>query len=149
MWGWISLHSVGELAHIEGRFTAAKYIEMLEECYLPSLRDSPYSFSGQIVFIHDKCPIHTARIVQQWFMEQPNLELLDWPSKGCDMNPIENVWANRVNCWDAAHERTSEQHTQAQWEMFRVNLRLVNSIVSNMSERLQAVIEKGGGWSGY
>ena len=143
---------MGELTHIEGRFTAAKYIEIIEECFLPSLRDSPYPFNCQIVFVHDKCPIHTARIVQRWFMEHPNLELLNWPSKGCDMNPIENIWANMVNCWEPAQERTSEQlvqHTQAQWEMFRANPRLINNIVSNMSERLHTVIENEGGWSGY
>ena len=152
MWGWVCLYGAGELNHIEGRFTAAKYLEILEECFLPSLRDSPYSFEDRLIFVHDNCPIHRAGIINRWFEDHPTLELLNWPSKGCDMNPIENVWANMVNSWEPQQERTRENlvnHTKLQWEMFRNNPELVYNIVSNMSERLQAVIDKEGGWSGY
>ena len=119
---------------------------------LPSIRERDYPFTGSLIFVHDRCPIHTARIVRQWFAEHPNLELLDWPSKGCDMNPIENIWANMVNLWEPARERTAEQlmgHTREQWELFRGNPRLVYNHVENMDKRLRAVIDQDGGWSGY
>ena len=59
--------------------------------------------------MQDNSPIHTARIVQRWFQEQQHVELLDWPSKACDLNPIENIWANIVNVWKPALERTSPE----------------------------------------
>ena len=34
------------------------------------------------------------------------MEVTDWPSKGYDMNPIENVWAMMVRTWDIGDERT-------------------------------------------
>lgn len=152
MWSWVCLHGAGILTHIEGRFTAAKYIDILEHSFLPSLQETNFPFTGPIIFVHDRCPIHAARVVQQWFADHPYLEVLDWPSKGCDLNPIEGVWANMVNSWEPERERTTQQlveHTQQQWQSFQGNPQLVYTYCCNMRKRLQAVIEKDGGWTGY
>ena len=85
-------HGMGDVFQTEGLFTADKYVTLLEEDFLPSLRNKDYIFSpGPIVFVQDKCPIRIARSVQQWFQRQGNIELLDWPSKGADINIIEHV----------------------------------------------------------
>ena len=89
VWGWMTMHGVGDVYKIEGRFTAQKYLELLENFFLPSLRDRDFQFPpGPIIFVHDRCPVHMARVVQDWFARQENLEVLDWPSKGCDCNPL-------------------------------------------------------------
>ena len=65
---------------------------------------------------------------------------------------VENIWANLVNTWEPAQERRAEQiaqHANEQWELFWANPPLVRRHVANMSERLQAVIDNNGGWSGY
>ena len=67
--------------------------------------------------MHDRCPIHTARVVQEWFEAQNNIQLLEWPSKGADINVIEHIWAQMVNTWKMEHERTSYElmdHVKAQ-----------------------------------
>lgn len=142
------------MTRIEGRFTAAKYLDILQIFFLPSLQEKNYPFPpGPIIFVQDRCPIHTARAVREWFGTRDNLELLDWLSKGCDCNPIENVWANIVNMWEPENERTPEQlmaHTQAQWDLYRRNnAHQIRTIVSSMPDRIQAVIEKEGGWTHY
>ena len=97
VWGWISVHGMGDITNIDGRFTAEKYVEILEEVFLPSLRERNYPFpDGRIILVQDRCPVHMARIVQRWFATHPEIEVMDWPSKGCDMNVIENIWANMV-----------------------------------------------------
>ena len=127
-WGWIHLHGVGELADIEGTFTADKYIEILEEVMLPSVRAYAFPYPERVILMHDRCPIHTARAVTRWLNEQRNLEILDWPSKACDMNPIENVWAKMVNVWEPAEERTRrllQGHTFREWEVLRRTPQLI------------------------
>lgn len=89
MWGWIFLHGVGELAEIDGRFNSEKYIELLEEVFLPSVRSYALPFPETIIVMQDNCPIHTSRVVTRWFQDQNHLEVLPWPSKACDLNPIE------------------------------------------------------------
>lgn len=102
--------------------------------------------------MQDNCSIHTARIVRTWFEEQADIELLHWPSKSCDLNPIENVWGNIVNTWEEGQERTRErllQHTMAEWEMFRRNQQSIYNHVASMQSRLQNVIANNGGWTKY
>lgn len=153
VWGWVSKHGVGDVFKIEGRFTAAKYIEVLQECFLPSLRERDYPFlAGPILFIQDRCPVHTANVVRQWFDRQDNLQLLDWPSKGADMNVIEHVWAHMVNTWEMGEERTSNElmaHVTASWEYYRRRPELMPDLVGSMPDRLHDVIETGGGWTKF
>lgn len=152
-WGWISYHGMGDICRIEGRFTANKYIEILTDFFLPSLNQRNHPFPpGPIIFVHDRCSIHQARVVQEWFLQHPELQLLPWPTKGADCNPIENVWASMVNTWTPNEERTKQalmDHTHEVWEDFRARPDLVRAHTGNMRSRLEAVIEKEGGWTGY
>lgn len=153
VWGYMTVHGLGDIFEINGRFTANKYVNLLEECFLPSLRERNFPFPpGPVVFIHDRCPIHTARLVQQWLANQQNLHVLDWPSKGCDMNPIENLWGSLVNTWEPERERTVAQlmeHTRTQWELLRGDQDLARNLVASMPNRLQEVIVKEGGWTRF
>jgi len=37
--------------------------------------------------------IHDSRVVQEWLWLQAEVELIDWPTRSPDMNPIENMWS--------------------------------------------------------
>ena len=54
VWGWIFLHGIGELAQISGRFTAEKYLEILEEVMLPSVRSFALPYPERIIFMQVK-----------------------------------------------------------------------------------------------
>lgn len=152
LWGWIHLYGIGELAEIEGRFTADQYLEILEEVMLPTVHASALPYPEHILYIHDNCSIHTANCVRRWFADQQDLELLPWPSKGCDINPIENIWACIVNAWDQQEERTSEEvrrHAETEWEILRGKPNIVYNHVASVSERLRSVIENNGTWTKY
>lgn len=62
-----------------------------------------------MILLQENCPVHTARIIKRWFEDQRHVDLIEWPSKGCNLNPIENIWANIVNSWTPQHERMSNQ----------------------------------------
>lgn len=51
IWGWVHLFGIGELADIDGRFTAEKYIEILEEVMLPTVRAMALP-EEQMIFMH-------------------------------------------------------------------------------------------------
>lgn len=89
----------------------------------------------------------------RWFNEQRHqIDLLDWPSKGCDLNPIESVWGYLVNSWEPEEERTRQQllqHTLREWDILRGKPHIIEKLVMSMPSRLEEVIEKGGGWTHY
>ena len=136
---------MGELCEIEGRFAADKYLQILEEVMLPSVRSYALPFPEKIIYMHDNSPIHKARIITSWFNDNNrHIDIIDWPSKGCDLNPIENVWGLMVNQWEPAAERSRKKlmnHAEKVWEDLRYKPKYIYNIIASMPRRLQSVIE--------
>lgn len=85
-----------ELLQIPSRhFSSKDYLRVLENELLESVR-AIYDNNANIVLIQNNSPIHTAHVVNNWFMEQPFIQVLKWSSKFPDVNPIENLWAIMV-----------------------------------------------------
>lgn len=147
------MDGVGDQIRIEGRFTAAKYLQILDEFLLPSLRRHFPDRERPLIYVQDRSPIHMARAVREWFVNHRHeLTTLEWPPKGCDCNPIENVWGYLVNGWDKERERNPHQlmaHIDREWERLRTKPHIIYNMVASMPERLQEVITRNGGWTHY
>jgi transposase len=48
---------------------------------------------GVINFQQDLIPALKSQLLQGWLADRNEVELLDWPPCGADLNTIENVWA--------------------------------------------------------
>ena len=99
---------------------------MLDDELMPMI--DRYYGGGPVKFIQDQSPIHKSRIVKQWFEEQPAIEVLPWPPKGADLNPIENVWGEMMtDLNDTAQARTEAPPdelfniTNTTWEEYSMN----------------------------
>ena len=90
-WGCISKEGVGPLCVIEGTMDAKKYVEVLRDSLFPEVhileeREIP------VRVVQDNAPCHTANLVKE-FLDDYDIEFVDWPPYSPDLNPIENLWA--------------------------------------------------------
>jgi len=108
MWGWISGTTIGELVEIPTRMNSVKYIRILEDVFLPSVR-AIYSAEEMPVIrlVQDNSAVHTSHETQAWFRNHPEIQLVHWPARSPDLNLIENVWAQMVRQWEPRRERTT------------------------------------------
>lgn len=152
-WGWMSAAGPGELTRVETKMNAEEYVRILEDVLLPSVRVI-YPEPERIVLVQDNAAVHTCRRVRAWFDTHPEVELLRWPAKSPDLNPIENLWAIMSNTWDTQGvpvPRTRgnlDQHVSNIWEGFR-GIPVCSNLVASMPRRLQRTIDSNGYWNSY
>lgn len=150
VWGWFSSEGAGAIQRIEGRFTSEKYIQILEDVLLPTAW-ARFGL-GPIRFVQDRSPIHTSHAVTDWFADHPEFELIPWPSKGADLNPIENVWSEMVRDMNSQHVRNSDElwdDVLNIWNNLVPRRSYFRTLVNSMPSRLQMVIDLGGEWTKY
>lgn len=152
-WGWISAAGPGEIARIDTKMNAEQYIRVLEDVLIPSVR-AIYPAPAPIVLVQDNSAVHTARLVTAWLEDHPEIEVLRWPSKSPDLNPIENVWGIMCQMWEQQGvpiSRTREalhHHVIRIWEGLR-STEICPNIVGSMPRRLQEVVARNGYWTHY
>uniref|UniRef100_A0A3B3YE53 Tc1-like transposase DDE domain-containing protein n=1 Tax=Poecilia mexicana TaxID=48701 RepID=A0A3B3YE53_9TELE len=89
IWGAFSFNGTMELQVVQGRQTAAGYVEMLQRASL--MTEGPRLCGNDWVFQQDNAAVHNARLTKEFFQEN-NITLLDHPACSPDLYPIENIW---------------------------------------------------------
>lgn len=146
VWGGIGRNGKTDLITVRGTLTADRYCaQIVQPVIVPYTRQRP----GLIVQ-QDNARPHTARLTMNMFNAN-NIQLLDWPARSPDLNPIEHMWdilgrrvQERVN---VRNVRDLEQALHAEW--LNIPMRDVHRLVSSMRRRCTAVMTANGGHTPY
>lgn len=152
VWAWFSSDGAGIIHRINGRLTAEKYIRILEDHLLPSAW-ARFGTDELIPFVQDLSPIHKSYIVQDWFADEGvSFQLLPWPPKGADLNPIEHVWSEMVREMDSHHAINAHElwnSVSETWNHLSFRPSYWRTLAGSMVSRLQMVRAVEGDWTKY
>ena len=110
-----------------------------------------HTFRDNFVFVHDNAPPHVSNITRA-FMVAEGLEVMHWPAKSPDMNPIEHVWDQMsVILRDSDNPPTNLAELRAAvlqaWD--RLTIQRVANLIESMPRRVRALQAAAGGYTRY
>ena len=149
VWGGITWEGRTELVEVIGRMTADMYIEnVLLDHVLPFVGHIGYD---KFVLMHDNARCHAARVVNS-YLDEVQIEKLDWPPHSPDLNPIEHLWdtlKRHIRERNPVPMTLGELRIAAQEEWNAVSQEAIQTLIQSMPRRIQAVIKARGGNTFY
>ena len=135
-----------------------EYQEVLSHSLLPFLRRF---HRLHLKFQQDNAGVHRSKHkrrndpgfipMMQWFADH-RIELLDWPSRSPDLNPIENLWGIMVRqvYADNRQYRNVEELKRAILDAWNsISTELLKKLSNSMQNRIFQVIQRNGGVTDY
>lgn len=148
VWGAFSALGTLRIAFTSPRMDSAEYIDVLQTNLVPYLRRFRRL---KLVYQQDNAPIHRSNVTMQWF-RQRRVELLEWPARSPDCNPMENVWAilvRRVYANNRQYGTVDELKAAIRqvWDELEPNI--LNNLILSMKKRMIALLKCNGGVINY
>ena len=143
VWGAFSFNGTTDIAFLEGKQTSIDYVEVLNSHLLPIAE----TLGGpNYVYQQDNAPIHTSKLTKKWFADN-NVNVMVWPARSPDLNPVENLWGILVRSVYASGRQFSnvlELRKEIERSWFDIKPDCLQSLVQSMPGRIFAVINKNG-----
>lgn len=143
VWAAIGWFGKSEIAFLEGKQDSIKYQATLENYLLPS---GARIGGPNWKFQQDNAPIHVSESTMQW-LDDHNVEVISWPARSPDLNPVENVWAKlsqMVYANGRQFNSINELKVAITENWANVGLNFRRNLVSSMKNRVNEVIRVGG-----
>ena len=152
---WAAISGLGKLKlkFISKRMDGREYQQVLTESLVPFIRRFQRL---QLEFQQDNAGVHrstrrrprdpTFVPMMTWFQQQ-GINVLPWPSRSPDLNPIENVWGilvRDVYADNRQYQTVEELKTAIIRAWNRLPQETVNRLVESMRDRIFEVIQRSG-----
>ena len=124
--------------------THTQYQDILQKTLLPAAQELFQDEKEGWELQQDKASCHTAK--SKGWLEQHGVEVEGWPSKGDDINPIENLWAildDRLESKKFTTEEGMKKTIRQLWD--EVDLSLLRNLIHSIPDRLRRIRKAEGG----
>lgn len=128
-----------------GNLTGVHYRNRILWNFIPAFENA------NLTFMHDRSPIHTSHVAINYLHNTRNINILDWPAKAPDLNPIENLWAEMERRTCTRHVKTEQELWETVNQTFEdlAATDYITKLIQSMPRRLEKVIEARGHWTKY
>ena len=148
IWAAFGYNHKTQIVLVKGLQKSEDYINVMRNHLLPNAEN----LAGENwIFKQDNASIHVSKYSKKWFSDQ-TINLLDWPSKISDLNPIENLWGILVR---KVYSNGRQFHSVAElkkeilkcWDEIR--LETTQNLIDSMNQRIIQILIKNGKFIGY
>ena len=111
----------------------------------------PLVNAHNLTFQHDNARPHVARVCRD-FLNQNNVQVLDWPPYSPDLNPIEHLWDaldRRVRKRVNVPNNVAQLQLALMQEWNNIPQRTIDNLVGSMGRRVRAATAARGGHTRY
>lgn len=148
VWACFSEHYKSEIVFVSTRLNSSRYVSMLGNHLLPLMRSADHP---GMVFQQDNAPCHRAQNTHRWLQEH-GINVMDWPSRSPDLNPIENLWGILVRAVYADGRQFStvaelKDAIRAAWAAIKPEV--LKKLIESMKNRMFDLICAKGGIINY
>lgn len=152
VWGCITSEGLGPLFRIQGKLTADKYCDLLENVALPHLTSGIFP-DDDFIFQQDRSPIHTSKKAKK-LLQNHGVTVLEWPPQSPDMNIIENVWGviKVALARRSMHGASAEMLWKAvedEWNRVKMDATLTEALYESLPRRMRDVLDVNGDFTRY
>lgn len=148
VWGGFSAMGKTKVAVLIGRQASAQYIYTVSKFLLPYTH---LHYGVDFVYQLDNAYIHTSQETKAFFEEQ-GVNVLDWPVRSPDLNPIENLWAllaRKVYPNGRQYANVGDLAAAILAACKNIDQATLTTLIDSMPRRCIEVIEKKGGKTHY
>ena len=148
VWGGFSLHHRTPLHRVQGNLTGIAYRDdILEPIAVPALQ----AMGPGAILQDDNARPHRARVVQN-FLQQQQVNRMNWPARLPDLNPIEHLWdvlgrRIRANHPPAHNLDALFGNLEQEWQAIPQNI--LQTLVRSMRQRCLDCINANGSHTRY
>lgn len=137
-----------DLAFTSFKMNSKDYIQVLETRLLPFLRRFRRK---KFTFQQDNAAIHTSKETKQWIKDH-KIDLLDWPARSPDLNPVENLWGilvRRIYAEGKQYATVDELKSAILEAWGNIEKTVLENLVNSMPNRMFQVINRNGKVTDY